>query len=80
MNESENSKDNSKNKKSIASSINDLDETYQKYRIDDQGFISQSSSDDIVTKMNKMIEIIKKGGNINDISKYKNNIEKNKIN
>ena len=80
MNESENSKDNSKNKKNIASSINDLDETYSKYIIDDQGFISQSSSDDIETKMNKMIEIIKKGGNINDISKYKNNIEKNKIN
>jgi hypothetical protein len=78
MNESENSKDNSKNKKNIASSINDLDETYSKYIIDDQGFISQSSSDDIETKMNKMIELIKKGGNINDLSKYKDNINKNK--
>jgi len=82
MNENEksidNSKDNKKNKSSSISDI-DIDETYSKYIIDDQG-ISQSSSDDIEIKMNKMIEIIKKGGNINDISKYKNNNGKNKIN
>ena len=79
MNESEKSTDNIKNNiKNEISSISDLDETYSKYIIDDQGIISQSSSDDIETKMNKMIEIIKNGGDINDLSRYRNNIDKNK--
>ena len=40
--------------------INDLDELYSKYLIEDLDFLSQSSNDDIDTKMNKMINIIKK--------------------
>ena len=81
MNESEKSIDNIKNNnKNEVSSISDLDETYSKYIIDDQDIISPSSSEDIEIKMNKMIEIIKKGGNINELSKYKNNIHKNNIN
>jgi len=81
MNESEKSIDNIKNNnKNEVSSISDLDETYSKYIIDDQDIISPSSSEDIEFKMNKMIEIIKKGGNINELSKYKNNIHKNNIN
>jgi hypothetical protein len=76
MNESEKSTDNIKNNiKNEISSISDLDETYSKYIIDDQGIISQSSSDDIETKMNKMIEIIKNGGDINDLSRYRNNFD-----
>ena len=40
--------------------LNDSEEHYSKYIIDDIDFLSQSSSGDIDTKMNKMINIIKK--------------------
>ena len=47
--------------------LNDLDENYSKYHIDDLDFLSQSSNDDIEAKMNKMLNLIKKGGNIHNI-------------
>ena len=66
-----------KNKEDIKnndSTLNDLNEFYSKYIIDDIDFLSQSSNDDIDTKMNKMINKIKKGENINNVidRKYKN--------
>ena len=48
---------------------NALDIKYAKYKIDDDNDIdlmSQSSSDDIEAKMNKMIEVKKKGGNLKE--------------
>ena len=51
--------------------LNDLDETYSKYLIGDLDFLSQSSGDDIDTKMNKMINMIKQGGNIKKITEKK---------
>ena len=45
----------------------DLDTKYEKYRIEDIDFISQSSNEeDIESKMNKMIQIKKKGGNLQE--------------
>ena len=58
--------------------INDLDELYSKYLIEDLDFLSQSSNDDIDIKMNKMINIIKRGGNINNIIDKKDIKEKEK--
>ena len=63
-NKQENNKEDFKNEDTT---LNDLDELYSKYIIDDIDFLSKSSNDDIDTKMNKMINIIKKGGNINNI-------------
>ena len=50
--------------------------TYEQYRIEKIDLISQSSEDDIETKMKKLIEIKRKGGNLeeyneNEISKIK---------
>ena len=56
--------------------LDDLDNMYEKYRVEDIDFISQSSSDDIETKMNKMIEIKKKGGNLQE---YLHNKEMSKF-
>ena len=42
------------------------EDNYEKYRVEDIDFYSQSSNDDIETKMNKMIEIKRKGGNLQD--------------
>ena len=53
---------------------NNIDESYSKYMIDDLDFISKSSKEDIETKMNKMIDEIKKGKNLYNINiKNKNN-------
>lgn len=54
------------------------DENYSKYIINDSDFFSQSSNDDIETKMNKIINIIKNGGNIHNI--ISNNNNKDEIN
>ena len=61
--------------------LNDLEEHYSKYLIDDLDFLSQSSIDDVDTKMNKMLSLIKKGGNINNIidKSYKKEEGKKKI-
>ena len=50
--------------------------TYEQYRIEKIDLISQSSEDDIETKMKKLIEIKRKGGNLqeyneNEINKIK---------
>ena len=45
---------------------NDLEIKYGKYRIEDFDLYSQSSNEDIETKMNKMIQIKKKGGNLQE--------------
>ena len=37
-----------------------LEEKYEKYRVEDLDFISQSSNEDIEEKINKMIELRKK--------------------
>jgi hypothetical protein len=56
--------------------LEDLDEYYSKYLIDDIDFLDPSSIDeDIDTKMNKMIEKMKTGGNIT----YKNENKDNDI-
>ena len=60
-NEEKNNKEEINNEDTI---LKDLDETYSKYIIDDISFLSHSSNDDIDTQMNKMLNIIKKGGNI----------------
>ena len=59
----------------------DIDERYEKYRIEDLDFISQSSNEDIETKMNKMIQIKKKGGSILDYlhSREMNSFQQMKI-
>ena len=80
-----NDKQNEENKeenKNDDTLLNDLDETYSKYIIGDIDFLSQSSNDDIETKMNKMINIIKQGGNIKNIPEMKtrNKNIKNEIN
>ena len=55
---------------------NELDKKYEKYKIEDDDYISQSSSDDIESKMYKMIEVKKKGGNL---QMYIHNKEMNKL-
>ena len=73
-NEEKNNKEETKNEETI---LNDLEEPYSKFLIEDIDFLSQSSNDDIDTKLNKMLDIIKKGGNINNIIDNKNkNIKK----
>ena len=54
----------------------DIDTIYEQYRIEDIDFISQSSNEDIESKMNKMIQIKKKGGNLQD---YFHNREMSKL-
>ena len=54
------------------------DENYSKYIMNDSDFFSQSSNDDIETKMNKMINIIKNGGNIHNLIYNNNKDEINK--
>ena len=71
-NEEKNNKEETKNEETI---LNDLEEPYSKFLIEDIDFLSQSSNDDIDTKLNKMLDIIKKGGNINNI--IDNNKNKN---
>ena len=71
-NEEKNNKEENKNEETI---LNDLEEPYSKFLIEDIDFLSQSSNDDIDTKLNKMLDIIKKGGNINNI--IDNNKNKN---
>ena len=44
----------------------DIDTIYEQYRIEDIDFISESSNEDIDSKMNKLIQIKKKGGNLLD--------------
>ena len=56
---------------------NTLDENYSKFIIDDSDFISKSSNEDIETKMNKMIEQIKK--NRSNTINIDNDININKI-
>ena len=54
--------------------LEDLDEYYSKYLIDDIDFLDPSSIDeDIDTKMNKMIEKMKTGGNITYNNENKDN-------
>ena len=57
------------------------EDEYEKYRVEEIDFISQSSNDDIETKMKKMIEIKRKGGNIQDYfhKKEQNKLEKMKM-
>ena len=56
-----------------------LNDFYSKYIIEDLDFLSQSSNDDIDTKMNKMINKIKKRGNINNILSDSINIKEDSI-
>ena len=44
----------------------DEKDIYEKYRVEDLELISQSSSEDIETKINEMIQIKKKGGSLQD--------------
>ena len=53
-----------------------LEEKYEKYRVEDLDFISQSSNEDIEEKINKMIELRKKGVNLKE---YMRNKEMNKL-
>ena len=48
--------------------------TYEEYRIDKIDLISQSSEEDIETKMKKLIELKKKGVNLDEYNK--NEIDK----
>ena len=59
----------------------DIDTKYEKYRIEDLDFISQSSNEDIESKMNKMIQIKKKGGSLLDYIQKKemNRLQQMKI-
>ena len=54
----------------------DIDTIYEQYRIEDIDFISQSSNEDIDSKVNKMIQIKKKGGNLEE---YIHNKEMSKL-
>ena len=79
MQKDENTKPQNKEEEKNSIILDDIsDENYSKYIINDSDFFSQSSNDDIETKMNKMINIIKNGGNINNI--ISNNNNKDKIN
>ena len=53
------------------STLNDLNEFYSKYVIDDIDFLSQSSNDDINAKMNNMIN---KRKNLNNTNSTKKNL------
>ena len=53
-----------------------LEEKYEKYRVEDLDFISQSSNEDIEEKINKMIELRKKGVNLKE---YLHNKEINRL-
>ena len=53
-----------------------LEKKYEKYRVEDLDFISQSSNEDIEEKINKMIELRKKGVNLKE---YMHNKEMNKL-
>ena len=44
----------------------DEKDIYEKYRVEDLELISQSSSEDIDTKINELIQIKKKGGSLQD--------------
>ena len=55
------------------STLNDLNEFYSKYVIDDIDFLSQSSDNDINAKMNNMIS---KRKNLNNTNSTKKNLEK----
>ena len=59
--------------------IQELDDTYARYRVDDID-ISQTSEEDIETKMNRMIEIIRQGGNIEEFIEPKDKLKKMKEN
>ena len=57
------------------------EDQYEQFRVEDITFISESSNDDIETKMKKMIEIKRKGGNLQEYlhSKEMNKLQKMKI-
>ena len=77
--ETENNKKEKEKKNKKVTLRKDEDEkvnTYEQYRIEKIDLISQSSDDDIETKMIKLMEIKKKGGNLeeynqNEINKIK---------
>ena len=71
-------KNNKEENKNDEMTLNDLDELYSKYLMDDIDFLSQSSNDDIETKMNKMINLMKKERKNNNINN--NNINNNNDN
>ena len=68
-----------KNKEKINKKVKmklDKDEkvnSYEEYRIEKIDLISESSEEDIETKMKKLIEIKKKGGNLDDYNKNEMN-------
>ena len=63
-------------KKKTKAQKEDEKDIYEKYRVEDLDLISQSSSEDIETKINEMIQIKKKGGSLQD---YIHNKEMNKL-
>ena len=56
------------------------EESYSRYRVDDIDFISQTSEEDIETKMNKMIEIKHQGGDIQEYINSKDKLQPKKEN
>ena len=76
-------KDKEKLNKKIKLNIeeNEKSNAYEEYRIEKIDLISQESEDDIETKMRKLIEIKKKGGNLEDYNKNEiNKIQFKKLN
>ena len=74
--DTKNKEDIYKIKKKTKAQKEDEKDIYEKYRVEDLELISQSSSEDIETKINEMIQIKKKGGSLQD---YIHKKEMNKL-